>query len=61
MRIKLGRLREIFFLLNTGRPALSTGVGQFSNENIYVLDQLIVETKTDLKSPISPLLSPILH
>jgi hypothetical protein len=30
-------------------PLLVSGVDPFSNANIYVLDQLIVETKTDLE------------
>jgi len=38
-------------------PLLVPGVGQFSNANFYVLDQLIGETNTDLKSSISLLLS----
>jgi hypothetical protein len=42
-------------------PAFSTGVDPFSNANIYVLDQLIGETKTDLESTTCLLLSPILH
>ena len=33
----------------------------FSNAIIYVLDQLIAETKTDLESTTCPLLSSILH
>jgi hypothetical protein len=42
-------------------PVFSTGVGPFSNANIFVLDQHIAEFKTDLKFSTSPLLSPILH
>jgi hypothetical protein len=42
-------------------PLLVPGVDPVSNANIYVLDQLIAETKTDLESTTCPLLSPILH
>ncbi len=42
-------------------PLLVPEVDQFPNVNIYVLDQLIAETKTDLESTTCPLLSPILH
>jgi len=42
-------------------PLLVPGVDPFSNANIYVLDQLIAETKTDLETTTCPLLSPILH
>ena len=42
-------------------PLLVPGVDPFSNANIYALDQLIAETKTDLESTTCPLLSPILH
>jgi hypothetical protein len=42
-------------------PLLVPGVGSFSNSNIYALDQLIAETKSDLESTTCPLLSPILH
>ncbi len=42
-------------------PAFSTGVDPFSNANIYALDQLLAETKTDLESTTCPLLSLILH
>ncbi len=41
--------------LNTGRPGVPE-VGSFSNANIFALDQLISETKTGLKSSISPIL-----
>jgi hypothetical protein len=37
----------------------STGVDPLPNANIYVLDQLKAETKTDLESTTCPLLSPI--
>jgi hypothetical protein len=55
--------KSIYKFIYTYRktPLLVPGEGQFSNANFYVLDQLIEETKTDLKSSISPLLSPILH
>jgi hypothetical protein len=49
------------FLKYRKTPLFVPGVGFFSNVNIYVLDQLKEETKAHLKSPISPLLSPILH
>ncbi len=52
---------EFFHELFTGSPDFSTGVDPFSNANIYALDQLKAETKTDLESPSCPLLSPILH
>jgi hypothetical protein len=42
-------------------PLLVSGVDPFSNANIYALDQLIAETKTDLESTTCPLLSPILQ
>jgi hypothetical protein len=42
-------------------PLLVPRVDPFSNANIYVLDQLIAETKTDLESTTCPLLSRILH
>ena len=32
-----------------------------SNKNSFMLDQLIVETKTDLKSTSGPLLIPVLY
>ncbi len=38
---------------------LVPGVDQFSNSNIHVLDQLILQTKTDLKSLTTHLLSTI--
>jgi hypothetical protein len=55
--------KSIYKFIYTYRKTrlLVPGEGQFSNANFYVLDQLIEETKTDLKSSISPLLSPILH
>jgi len=40
-------------------PILVPGVDPFSNANIHVLDQLILETKTDLKSLTTHLLSTI--
>ncbi len=42
-------------------PLLVPGVDPFSNVNIYGLDQLIAETKTDLESTTCPLLTLILH
>ncbi len=42
-------------------PLLVPGVDPFSNANIYVLDHIIAETKTNLESKTCPLLSPILH
>ena len=42
-------------------PLLVPGVDPFSNANIYALDQLIAETKTDLESTTCPILSLILH
>jgi len=42
-------------------PLLVPGVDPFSNANIYALDQLIAETKTDLEFTTCPLLSLILH
>jgi hypothetical protein len=36
-------------------PLLVSGVDLFSNANIYVLNQLIAETKTDLESTTCPL------
>ena len=58
-------LEELFikfiFIYNYGTPFLVPGLGQFSNANIFVLDQHIAEFKTDLKSSTIPLLSPILH
>jgi hypothetical protein len=42
-------------------PAFNTGgVDQFSNANNFVLNQLIVETNTVLKSSFSPRLNPVL-
>ncbi len=46
------RLLTFYFIPYTGKtPRLVQGVGPFSNANIYALDQLKEETKTDLKSP----------
>jgi hypothetical protein len=42
-------------------PLLVPGVDPFLDANIYASVQLIAETKTDLESSTSPLLSPILH
>jgi len=42
-------------------PLLVPGVDPFLNANIYVLDQLIAETKTDLEYTTCPLLITILH
>jgi len=50
-----------FKLLEDPAYSLVPGVGPFSNANIYVLDQHIAETKTDLESTTCPLLSSILH
>jgi hypothetical protein len=41
-------------------PFLVPEVGQFSNAKSFLLDQLIAETKTDLKSSSSPLFDPVL-
>jgi hypothetical protein len=37
------------------------GVGPFSSANIFVLDQLIAEIKTDLESSSCPLLEPMFY
>jgi hypothetical protein len=42
-------------------PLLVPGVGPFSNANIFVQDQLIAETQTDLKYSTCPLLDPVLY
>ena len=42
-------------------PLLVPGVDPFSNANIYALDQLIAENKTDFESTTCSLLSPILR
>ena len=42
-------------------PILVPREAPFSNTNIYVVDQLIAEPKTDLESTNCPLLSLFLH
>jgi hypothetical protein len=42
-------------------PILVPREAPFSNTNIYVVDQLLEEPKTDLESTTFPLLSTILH
>jgi hypothetical protein len=54
-------------ILSQKIPLLVHGVSSFSNANIIVLDRLIAETKTDLKSVSdlkllsSPVLKPVLY